>query len=129
MIIALGTAIRTKLLDLHPRVYFEDAPKTAAMPYLEYSFAPSMTISESQEMVQVEIDGWDKPPTGDNTALDTIMGSLETLAGQVLTHGDVTAVLFLDNRLSIPDDNKQIKHRRYIFSAIVHRNEVEEDEV
>lgn len=113
--IDLRTALTAQLKMACPRVYFMDAPKDAPFPYLVYDL-PNSVDDGSLENFVLEVDGWDK---GEDTAgIELLMDAADVaLHRQVLHVGNMVVILYRDNRLTIPDDEKRIHHRRYVYQA------------
>lgn len=114
--IKLRTAIQTKLETLHSRVYHEAAPDDAVYPYVVYVFTGINDSGEYTEQGYLDVDGWDRPLTGDTTDLETVMAVINAgLNKAVLTAEGIQIVLYLENKLSLVDDDPDIKRRKYIY--------------
>ncbi len=106
------------LKSIHPRVYFQDAPDNAPFPYLVYDFTQITNDGEEFETVAVDIDGWDMPADGDTTALETLMQSVNAaLNKKTLTAEELAVTFYLDRKIPLRDDNKDIRRRKYIYEA------------
>lgn len=120
--IKLRTAIQTKLETLHPRVYHEAAPDDVVYPYVVYAFTGINDSGEYTEQGYLDIDGWDLPVTGDTTELENLMTTVNAgLNKKILTTEGVRIVLYLDNRLSLVDDDANIKRRKYIYQVKIYK--------
>ncbi len=137
-IVELRKLINTTLRTVHPRVYYQRAPETATYPYLVYDL-PDSIDSSPVEQFNLEVDGWDKPSSGDTTALETLMDSVDqTLNGRYGVVSDsgvyaflsptqvtgVTRILFgfacyRTRRLSLTDDDPLIHRRKYTYDLRV----------
>lgn len=115
--------LRKTLLDylkkFHSRIYFQDAPANAAYPYIVYDISSINSDGEGSELAAVDVDGWDMPADGDTTALETLMKNVNGLDKAILRGDGMQAVLYLDTKLIVPDDDKRIKRRRYTYQAKV----------
>ena len=112
------TALQAKLKTIHARVYSQLAPEDATFPYLVYDLPNDIDDGESMELVVVDVDGWDTPSDGDTTALETLMTAVNAgLNKATITSGHTTAILYLDTKLSLTDDDPRIRRRKYIYQA------------
>lgn len=106
------------LKSIHPRVYFQDAPDDAQFPYLTYDFTQITNDGEEFETVALDVDGWDMPAGGDTTALETLMQTVNNaLDKKTLTAEGLAVTFYLDRKLPLRDDNKNIRRRKYIYEA------------
>ena len=106
------------LKSIHPRVYFQDAPDDAQFPYLTYDFTQITNDGEEFETVAVDIDGWDMPADGDTTALEILMQTVnDALNKKTLTAEGLAVTFYLDRKIPLLDDNKNIRRRKYIYEA------------
>jgi hypothetical protein len=114
----LRELIHPYLRSIHPRVYFQIAPDSAQFPYLVYDFTQITNDGEGFETVAVDIDGWDKPAQGDTTALENLMQSVNDLLNKnTLTAEGLAVTFYLDRKIPLLDDNKEIRRRKYIYEA------------
>ncbi len=106
------------LKSIHPRVYFQDAPDDAQFPYLTYDFTQITNDGEEFETVALDVDGWDMPAGGDTTALEALMESVnDALNKKTLTAENLAVTFYLDRKIPLRDDNKNIRRRKYIYEA------------
>lgn len=118
--IELRKLLQAYLPTLHPRVYYTEAPVDAQTPYIVYSFQASFTGDESTETMLIDIEGWDIPVGGDSTVIEELMetikgdGSLISdptgLDEKTLSNTKITANFRFESRLTVPDEDKAIKH-------------------
>jgi hypothetical protein len=114
----LRELIHPFLKSIHPRVYFQDAPDDAQFPYLTYDFTQITNDGEEFETVALDVDGWDMPADGDTTALETLMQSVNAaLNKKTLTAEELAVTFYLDRKIPLRDDNKNIRRRKYIYEA------------
>ena len=107
-----------QLKAIHPRVYFQAAPENAQFPYLVYDFTQITNDGEEFETVAADIDGWDMPAGGDTTALETLMQTVnDALNKKTLTAEGLAVTFYLDRKIPLRDDNKNIRRRKYIYEA------------
>ena len=107
-----------QLKAIHPRVYFQVAPENAQFPYLVYDFTQITNDGEEFETVAVDVDGWDMPADGDTTALETLMQTVnDALNKKALTAEGLAVTFYLDRKIPLLDDNKNIRRRKYIYEA------------
>ena len=121
--IKLRTALQAYLKALQPRVYFQDAPESATYPYIVFGLPSVLDSGEYQELIMVDIDGWDSPALGDTTALESMMTTINNLNKTVLTADDMRAVFYLENKLSLGDTDPRIKRRKYTYQAKLYKGE------
>lgn len=106
------------LKSIHPRVYFQEAPDDAQFPYLTYDFTQITNDGEEFETVALDVDGWDMPAGGDTTALENLMESVnDALNKKTLTAEGLAVTFYLDRKIPLRDDNKDIRRRKYIYEA------------
>ena len=55
--IDLRKIIKGQLKSVHPRVYFQEAPKTATFPYLVYDIVNINDDGEGFQQVTLDVDG------------------------------------------------------------------------
>jgi len=114
----LRELIHPFLKSLHSRVYFQVAPEDAEFPYLVYDFTQITNDGEGFETVALDVDGWDIPAGGDTTALEILMQSVnDALNKRTLTVEGLAVTFYLDRKIPLLDDNKDIRRRKYIYEA------------
>lgn len=114
----LRNVLKTYLKTIHPRVWFQSAPETAQYPYLVFDFTQIVNDGEEFESVAVDIDGWDMPAGGDTTALETLMQTVnDALNKKTLIAEGLAVTFYLDRKIPLRDDNKDIRRRKYIYEA------------
>jgi hypothetical protein len=128
-VIEIRKAIQSYLKSKHPRVYFQDAPKNAVYPYLVYDLSNSVDDG-SMENFTLDVDGWDTPDAGDTTVLETLMsdvdgdGHKQNPSGlhrkTIMILDKMSATFYRENRLPLPDDDKRIHRRKYIYQIRTH---------
>lgn len=110
-------AIQAALKTIHPRVFFQVADEEAEHPYLVFELSNSFDDGTLENFV-LEVDGWDAPANGDTTALETMIHAADSvLHKQVLRPPGMAIALYRQNRLSLRDDEKRIRRRKYIYQA------------
>ena len=114
----LRKLVHSCLKSIHPRVYFQMAPDNAPFPYLVYDFTQITNDGEEFETVALDVDGWDMPAKGDTTALETLMQTVnDALNKKTLTAEGLAVTFYLDRKIPLLDDNKNIRRRKYIYEA------------
>jgi hypothetical protein len=114
-VIELRKAINTALKTVHPRVYFQAAPDDAIFPYLVYDLPNSVDDGYLEQFV-LDVDGWDT--TTDTTVLETLMDNMnKSLDGMTSTVDGLIMSFYLDNRLSLLDDDPRIRRRKYTYQV------------
>ena len=115
--INLRTALSNYLKTIHPRIYFQEAPELAVFPYIIYDMPNSLFDGEYIDQITLDIDGWDLNLLGDSTAVETLMKNINALDKMTLRGEDMAVTFYLDNKMSLTDPDKNIKHRKYIYSG------------
>jgi hypothetical protein len=116
--IELRKALHKHLKTIHTRVYFQQAPDNAQFPYLVYNMPSLNDDGEGHQLITLDIDGWDAPETGDTTALETLMASVNTgMNKKTIVTEDFAATFYLENKLSLTDDDPRIKRRKYVYQG------------
>ena len=114
----LRELIHPFLKSIHPRVYFQVAPENAQFPYLVYDFTQITNDGEEFETVALDVDGWDMPAKGDTTELETLMQTVNNaLNKKTLTAEGLAVTFYLDRKIPLRDDNKDIQRRKYIYEG------------
>lgn len=116
--IELRKTLQAHLKTIHSRVYFQQAPDTTTFPYLVYNMPSLYDDGEDFQLVTLDIDGWDAPETGDTTAIETLMAEVNTGMNKItLTTDKITVTFYLENKLSLTDDDPRIKRRKYVYQG------------
>jgi hypothetical protein len=130
--IDLRRALTAYLKGIHPRVYFQVAPDKAVFPYIVFDFPNLNDDGEFQEIIVVDIDGWDKPSDGDTMVLENLMASINGNGNMVTPSGlnkmtviadDLAVTFYLDRKLPLKDPDPLIKRRKYIYQARLFKRE------
>lgn len=147
--IELRKALHAHIRSIHPnvtidgksksRVYYRRAADGAPLPYLVYSLEVH-DDGEGIQRVVLDIDGWDRPATGDTTALETLMAAVnDGMNKLVITNMHLTTTSFLspttvvlvdvmadkqfacafyvDRKLTLDDEDPKIQRRKYIYQG------------
>lgn len=119
-VLKLRRTITSLLREVHPRVYYERAPKDEIYPYLVYVLDFSVDDGSLENFV-LEVDGWDAPEGGVTTALETMMDTADSVLNRAALYLDGGYVLHIrrDNRRTIDDDDSRISRRQYVYQARV----------
>lgn len=125
--IEVRKAIKSFLKSIHPnvtidgktisRVFFQQAPEDAIFPYIVYDLPNSFSDGEGGELISLDIDGWDSNITRDTTVIENLMKTINTIDKKTLTTSEIALTLFLDNKIPLLDDDKNIHRRKYIYSG------------
>lgn len=112
----LQEEIKLVLDSVHARVYLQIAPVGATYPYLVFDIPNSFDYGESEVFV-LDVDGWDNAE--DTGVLDTLMASMDTALNKYTAEVQGSGIaVFRDTRLSIIDEDKKIKRRKYVYKLI-----------
>lgn len=115
--IEVRKAIYTYLKTLYVRVYFQQAPEVVVFPYVIYDLPSSFSDGEGGEIITLDIDGWDSNTTRDSTIIENLMATINNIDKKTLTTDEIALTLFLDNKIPLLDDDKNIHRRKYIYSG------------
>jgi len=116
-VIEIRKIINIALKFIHPRVYYRTAPDTAVFPYLVYDL-PNSTDDGTLEQFVLDVDAWEST-NGDTTGLETLIDSADkSLHRKTITvGGDLAVTLYRENRLTLTDDDPNIKRRKYTYEV------------
>lgn len=108
--------IITKVLkEQNINVYYEEADPKATFPYLVYELKNSPVYLNRDDFV-LTIDIWDKYKTSER--IEIIADNIEKLNNEnKWSDGNTYSTFYLINRMSIRDEDKQIKRRQLIFEV------------
>lgn len=112
-IIEARKAITTTISTVHPRVYYENRPQNPEYPYVVFNFPNSNYDGANTGNLVLEVDGWDKSKT--STVLETLMYNVNATLDRKCVSETVGIVIYLDSKLSIPDDDASIIRRKYTY--------------
>jgi hypothetical protein len=115
ILIRLLTFITSKLNEITPKVYLEQAPAKTPFPYVVFNL-PNSDEAEFREDFVLEVDVWDKSP--DTTALETLTVSIDQALSR-LKHLDTNfqASFYRVSRLMLPDDDPTIRRRQLRYQV------------
>ena len=116
--IELRKSLTTFLKTIHPRVYFERAPTTAAFPYLVFDFQ-LYPDGEGSELCTLAVDGWGNNP--DTTELEVLMKAVKGLDKTTISNDELVVTFFLENMIPLTDDDESIRRRQYNYSGRIIR--------
>ncbi|MGL5085313.1 MAG: tail completion protein gp17 [Clostridium sp.] len=113
--IELRKVVKSLLKEVNNNVFYEEASSNATFPYLVYEFETVNLNNYPRDDIFMTVDVWDK-------AEDTI--TVETLADNIekalnFTNNPTKNVLptfYLESRMSLRDEDKQIRRRQLKFT-------------
>jgi hypothetical protein len=125
-IITLQEQIYTFLKTKADRVYFMDAPKETAFPYVTYDLPSS--LENIREDFILEVDVWDDEP--DTKILETLVGNIDGDGDifnptglhrkNIYIADSLSAKLYRESRFTIRDEDIRIKHRQLRYTVQVY---------
>jgi hypothetical protein len=112
----LKKLIQTKLKTITTDVYYEVASDDALYPHIVFDFDSINLGDLSRQDYMLNIDVWSK---GKNTKpIDDMCDSIEELLqGQNLPQENILPTFYLVDRRTVPDQDKDIKHRLIRFQV------------
>ena len=110
----LKLLVQSKLKTVAANVYHEIANEKALYPHIVFSFRRLDLNDLSRQDYILEVDIWDK---GDSSQrVDDLADTVENLLqAENLPQTNVLPTFYLIDRNNLPDENKEIKHRRIQF--------------
>ena len=110
----LKLLVQTKLKTVATNVYHEIAKENALYPHVVFQFRRIDLSDLSRQDYILEVDVWDKRES--STTVDNLTDSIENLLqAENLPQDHVLPTFYLMDRATIPDEDKEIKHRRIQF--------------
>jgi len=116
--INLRKALHPYLKNLYDRVYFQQAPDTAQLPYIVYDITSILDDGEGTQIVTLEIDGWDNAK--DTTALENMMETINQINKTVITTDDLSVVFYLEGKYGFIEDDTKYNRRRYSYTGYLY---------
>ena len=112
----LKKLIQTKLKTITTDVYYEVASDDALYPHIVFDFDSINLGDLSRQDYMLNIDVWSN---GKNTKpIDDMCDSIEELLqGQNLPQENILPTFYLVDRRTVPDQDKDIKHRLIRFQV------------
>ena len=111
----IRTTIQTLITSAHPRSYFETAPINAVYPYVVCEL-PNSIDDGSLEQFVLDVDGWDKSKS--SLAIEAVMTAVDAnLHRKTVVVNGMSITIYRENRLSLVDDEPQIRRRKYIYQV------------
>ncbi|MCR8635748.1 DUF3168 domain-containing protein [Paenibacillus radicis (ex Xue et al. 2023)] len=113
----LRKVIQSQLKVIHPRVFYEITPDNTKFPYIVFEL-PNSVDDGTMENFVLEVDGWDAPTDADTMPLEQLMSNIdEALHKKVVTGEGLAFIFYRENRMSLPDDDKRIRRRKYVYQV------------
>ena len=117
-IIKIKTDINNFLESITPNVFYGTADKDAKYPFVVFDLTNS-TDDGVMERFILEIDGWDN--NKDTTDLETMMSKIDKgLHRRTVVIDDIFLTFYRENRLTVHDDNPNLRRRQYVYQIRVH---------
>ncbi|RED54795.1 hypothetical protein [Cohnella lupini] len=114
-VIEIRKVVGARLAEIHPEVYYEFADDKAQFPYLVFDLPNSFDDGTYENFV-MDIDGWDAPKGGDTMPLELMMAAADAVIHrQIIRVPGMAFIMYRENRLSPPDDDKKIRRRKIIY--------------
>lgn len=106
--------VQTKLKTLTANVYHEIANEKKLYPHIVFNFRRIDLGDLWRQDYILEVDIWNKQDS--SLRVDDLADSVENLLqAENLPQDNVLPTFYLIDRQNIPDENKEIKHRRVQF--------------
>lgn len=113
-ILEIKEAIKSILVTLHARVFYNDAPQDAVFPYVVFNL-PNSVDSGTLENFVLDIDVWDD--NSDTTDLETLIDNIDTALHKksVVIDDKLGFIIYRENRMNLTDEDVRVKRRKYIY--------------
>ena len=106
----LRLLIQSKLKSACKDVYYENAKDDAMYPHCVFSFGNILNDDLHRSDLTVEIDIWDKSMSA--SAIEDLCDDIEAMFNASnLPQETILPTFFLVNRVAVPDEDKEIRHR------------------
>lgn len=106
--------VQSKLKTLTANVYFEIANEKKLYPHIVFGFRRIDLNDLWRQDYILEVDIWDKQDS--SLRVDDLADQVENiLQAENLPQSNVLPTFYLIDRQNIPDEDKEIKHRRVQF--------------
>ena len=106
--------VQSKLKTLTANVYYEIANEKKMFPHIVFNFRRIDLGDLWRQDYILEIDIWDKQDS--SLRVDDLADQVENLLqAENLPQNNVLPTFYLIDRQDVPDENKEIKHRRVQF--------------
>lgn len=110
----LKLLVQSKLKTVAANVYHEIANEKALYPHIVFEFRRIDLNDLWRQDYILEVDIWDKQDSSQR--VDNLADQVENLLqAENLPQTNVLPTFYLINRQNIPDEDKEIKHRRVQF--------------
>lgn len=117
--IPLLQVIETKLIEVHPRVYFEMAPQGATLPYIVYETVSSDEPEESPESIMLEVEVWSS--SSDVVTLEQLAQAVNDKFHRVrYVDANLSAYFHRTDRGPAPNSDPQVRGRQLEFECKVY---------
>ena len=108
--------IRTLITGVHPRVFYERAPKGAAFPYVVFNMPTTLNPDLALEVYNLEVDIWDQ--SSDSTLIESLASNIDSeLHRHTSVEDDLSMTIYRENRLNIIDNEPEIRRRQYVYQV------------
>ncbi len=114
--IELGKFIDQELKKVHDRVYHEQAPQGAELPFVVYTF-PNSTENFEREDFVLEINIWGMAPG--TLDIEQLTDDLDKHLHRLhhYENGKLQVSIYRVNRIAVPDPNRDIRRRQLRYQC------------
>ncbi|MCI3922490.1 DUF3168 domain-containing protein [Paenibacillus sp. TRM 82003] len=92
-----------------------DATDDAQYPYIVYDL-PNSVDDGTLENFDLDVDGWSI--SDDTNVIEDLMSKVDAaLHRKSVVVGDLALTIYRENRLTLTDDDRRIKRRKYVYQV------------
>lgn len=110
----LRELVQSKLLEITQLVYYKKADKDALYPHIVHVIDRTNIIAEHRDDVSVTVDVWAK---SEASAIELADNVEQKLNRKNIPQETILPTFFLESRLNVVDDDKNISHMQLVFSV------------
>ena len=112
--IELRKVVKSLLEKVNTNVYYEEASAKAIYPYIVYEFSTINLNNFPRDDIFLTVDVWDR--NIDTVRVETLADDIEKVLNNINNPTiSVLPTFYLENRMSIRDEDKQIRRRQLKF--------------
>jgi hypothetical protein len=110
----LRKLVQTRLKDITPLVYYRKADEDALYPHIVHLIDRVNILAEHRDDVSLVVDIWTKSDSVANELADAVEKSFDR---ENLPQETILPTFFLETRIYVEDDDKNISHIQMTFTV------------